>query len=790
VTFLFTDIEGSTRLWQSAPDAMPAALDRHDLIVRSAIEDHDGYVFSTGGDGFAAAFSRAGAAVAAALEAQRGLTAESWPQDAPIRVRMGLHTGEVTERDGDYFGTPVNQAARLMAVGHGGQVLCSQVTAGLVGEDVQLVDLGEHRLQDLSAAQRVFQVGEGRFPALRSVDAVPGNLPTMRTELVGRTEQIADLVALLERERLVTLTGVGGVGKTSMALAVAGLSTGSFPDGCWFAELAPVSTGDEVVRAVSAAMGVSATDLTGLARFLSDRRALIVVDNCEGVLAGVAGLVEAVLAAGPEVAIVATSQAPLRVRGEVVREVASLAVPGPDASAAEALAVSAVGLFAARAAAASQRFVLDDTNVDAVVEICSRLDGIPLAIELAAARVRGMSVAEIARRLNERFRLLTTGGGAVDRQRTLYGAVSWSHDLLSDDERVVFRRLAAFPASFDLAAAEAVAAADQPMDVVDCVLRLVDRSLVVYDPAVDRYRVGETLRQYAADRLAEAGELDIVRDGHAQFYLGLAERGASEQDGPSFATFRRFDTEIDNLRAVADWLGRKGQWAALLGLSRNLFLFVWTRAPLEGYGWYRNAVEHQPDLDPQQRIDALGELDILRMACGEASDGDLAGASIPMADRLGLLHSSWACEARIFELMDAGDFGGARRAAELARDVAEERGDRFAAINALGILATVLASLGELDQCADAAAETLRRARQLPHPHVLALAVTTAAASYLSTRADPDFEAGFGYSKRTRSMRRRPDRSARCTSTGCGASPISDSAASPGLSSDSRPLSE
>jgi predicted ATPase len=364
---------------------------------------------------------------------------------------MAVHTGEVTERDGDYFGTPVNQAARLMALAHGGQILCSVVTAGLVTGEVPLLDLGEHRLRDLSAAQRVFQVGERRFPALRSVDLVPGNLPTMLTELVGRGDDIAGLVKLLEHDRLVTLTGVGGVGKTRLAVAVAAATALRFSDGCWLAELAPAGSADEVTRAVSSAMGAPVADLAALARFLAQRRALVILDNCEHVLSFAARLAEVVLGAGPEAVILATSREPLGVAGEVVRGVRSLTVPPSAASVAEAAGASAVRLFVARATSASEDFVLDDQNVDSVIEICGHLDGIPLAIELAAARVRGMSPAEIARRLGERFRLLAASRGSLERHRTLLGAVSWSHDLLSDQERAVFRRLGVFPASFDLA---------------------------------------------------------------------------------------------------------------------------------------------------------------------------------------------------------------------------------------------------------------------------------------------------------------------------------------------------
>jgi predicted ATPase/class 3 adenylate cyclase len=738
VTFLFTDIEGSTTLWETASAAMGVALERHNVMVRAAIEEAGGYVFATGGDGFAAAFSRAGDGLAAAMRAQEALEAETWPEGASIKIRVALHTGEVTERDGDYFGTPVNQVARLMALGHGGQILCSAVTAALVTADVPLIDLGEHRLRDLSAAQRVFQVGERRFPALRSVDVVPGNLPTMLTELIGRGEDITALVKLLEHDRLVTLTGVGGVGKTRLALAVAAATTAGFPDGCWLAELAPAGSAAEVTGAVSSAVGVAATNVMALARYLADRRTLIILDNCEHVLTHAADLVEAVLRAGPETVILATSREPLGLPGEVVRGVRSLKVPVSGASVSEAGDASAVRLFVARASAAVEGFVLDEDNVESVVEICGHLDGIPLAIELAAARVRGMSPGEIARRLGERFRLLAASRGSIERHRTLLGAVSWSHDLLGEPERVVFRRLGVFPASFDLAAAEAVAGkTDRSLDVVDAVLHLVDRSLVVFDPVADRYRLLETLRQFATDRLAEAAETDPVRQRHGQFYLRLA---ADQGDIMSAAAFQRLDAELDNLRAVAEWLEQQGRWTDLLQMCRQLFEFISSQSLHDAYGWYRTALEHLPDLDTQERIDALGELGWMSDVTGDYNDA-LAIASIDLADSTGGLHSPWAWAACVNRQL--ADPPKAKLAAERMSAVAQQRGDPYANTLALGLLAIALAVHDDFDGSSRVAEQCLQSARLLSTPIAVANAVATTAGSYLTTRVEPDFEAGM-----------------------------------------------
>ena len=669
VTFLFTDIEGSTQLWESVPDAMRSALERHDALVRAAIEAHGGYVVKTTGDGAHAAFGRAGDALAAAVAMQEALSAEPWPEGATVRVRIGVHTGETSERDGDYFGPAVNRAARLMAVAHGGQVVCSQQTAGLAGDVASLRSLGEHRLRDLGAAEQVFQVGDGVFPPLRSVDAVPTNLPTVRTELIGRTDDVTALMELVERERLVTLTGVGGVGKTRLALGVAAALAAGFSDGCWLVELSPVADGDEVLKTVAAAIRAPATTLDALVDYLADRRVLIVLDNCEHVLDAAADLVDAIAVAAADVHVLVTSREPLGLDGEQVRRVHSLALPPAEAAPAEAEASAAVRLFAERAAAVSDTFTIDGGNVAAVVEICRHLDGIPLAIELAAARVRAMAPAEIARRLDERFRLLAGGSRrSQERHRTLLATVSWSHDLLTDDEKITFRRLAVFPASFDLTAAEAVAG-DGAVDVVDCVLRLVDRSLVMYEPDQDRYRLLETLRQYGADRLAEAGETDEIRERHARYFLAFVERVEPQlNDARYAAAYAVFATELDNLRATADWLVESALWVELADICEQLWEYLHQAAPVDGAGWYQYVVNHQSALDQQAAIDALGHAAWSQvMALGNFALGvELAEQSAALAAENHLPESQWAWAARASVATYTGDHVEAVRCAELA----------------------------------------------------------------------------------------------------------------------------
>jgi predicted ATPase/class 3 adenylate cyclase len=735
VTFLFTDIEGSTRLWESAPESMSQALAKHDALLRASINAHGGSVFSTGGDGLAAAFQRAGDAVGAARDAQAALAAEPWPESAPIRVRMGLHTGEVEERGGDYFGPAVNRAARLMAAGHGGQVLCSSVTGGLV-DDVMLVDLGEHRLPDLSAPQRIFQVGPGAFPPLRSLNTSSTNLPVVWTDLIGRASDIAELSRLLQGHRLVTLTGTGGVGKTRLALAAAAEAGPLFPDGCWLVELAAVADPEEVARAVALAVGAPVMDARGLARYLGDRRMLIVIDNCEHLLDAAAALVEAVLAAGPEPVVLATSREQLGITGEIAHRVRSLALPDPDADLAEAGAVDSVRLFIERAAAGSGGFILDAENATPVIDICRHLDGIPLAIELAAARVRGQPPSEIAARLGER---LGWSRRAQERHRTLQATIDWSHDLLNDDERAVFRRLAVFPASFDLAAARAVVGGDH--DVAEHVLRLVDRSLVQYEPADGRYRLLETLRQFAEDRLGEAGETDQAYERHARYFLALAERlGPETLDHRDERARPVLTAELDNLRAMADWCIRSGRWAELAGMAITLSGFLFSAAPADAKRWYGEIVEHAGDLDVLTVADVLGPL--AWIAVSHDADADraraLAERSIALARERGHVGSPMAWTTIVQLEFSKGDYQAMAYPCQQARDAAEARGDEVFGCTAMGYAVLMFAGMGDNAAAAAEEGAVLARAERTRHPDAIRGAASIAAVRFISSE-QPDF---------------------------------------------------
>jgi predicted ATPase/class 3 adenylate cyclase len=550
-TFLFTDLEGSTKQWLEDEVRMDAALARHDEIVRAAVSDEGGTVLKHTGDGVLAVFDEPLPAVLAAVAVQRHLRADPEGEQM-LRARMAVHSGPCTARDGDYFGPTLNRAARIMAAGHGGQVLVSAAVASDVGHDVQLHDLGTHRLRDLLEPEVLHQVvvdDAGAYPPLRSLEGFEHNLPTQRTALIGRKEDVEHVRSLLADASLVTLAGIGGVGKTRLALEVAAhqLDHRSVA----FVDLVPVSGLDGVLRALAGALGLppgeAANDVDTLVQALGHREGLLLLDNCEHVLDESAELVEAVLAGAPGTSILTTSREPLGVDGERVWRVPSLV----DRSA-------AVQLFTERATAVRPEFVLDEATEPIVAGICEHLDGIPLAIELAAARTSHLSVTDIADRLQERFRLLSGGRRrARQRHQTLQAALDWSHDLLSAQERLVLRRSAVFTGTFSLAALATVVDDLDGHETLDLLGSLVERSLVVpaaEDSGASRFRLLETVRLYALDRLAEAAEAEATRDRHLEWvrtWIGEPPPGS----GMRFqASTTQALLERDNVLAALDWI--------------------------------------------------------------------------------------------------------------------------------------------------------------------------------------------------------------------------------------------
>jgi predicted ATPase/class 3 adenylate cyclase len=585
VTFLFTDIEGSTRRWEDNPDSMDDALERHDLIMRSVLQRHGGYVFSTAGDSFAVAFDRARAAVTAAVDIQRALQERSL-----LPVRIGINTGEAIERDGDYFGPAVNRAARVMSAGHGGQILVAGATAALV-DDLDFVDLGERRLRDLSEPVRICQVhAEGLrvdFPPLDTVDSIPGNLPAQGTSFVGRDAAIAEIGGSLRAHRLVTLVGVGGIGKTRLALQAAAAMAGEFRDGAWLVELASVPDASVVTEAVAAIFAVAPqagrnwTD--GIVESLRGRHLLLVLDNCEHVLDEAARLAETLVAQCPDTTILATSREALGIAGEGTWPVPSLEI-GPGSSAST--------LFVERAHSAAPDF---DPSADAAViaEICRRLDGIPLAIELAAARVRSMSPAQIRDRLDERFRLLTGARRSSERHQTLRNAVRWSFDLLDDNEQRVVQQAAVFAGGFTLTGASALctSASGEVLDefeMLDVLDSLVRKSLIQVERSDEelRYSMLETIRQFAEEELAGTDAADAVRDRHAGFFADQIEAVFEAFRSPREATAYPFvDAEMANLRSAFQWANDRGLADSAIRVAACTHQIARFALRTETFGW-------------------------------------------------------------------------------------------------------------------------------------------------------------------------------------------------------------
>jgi predicted ATPase/class 3 adenylate cyclase/DNA-binding NarL/FixJ family response regulator len=723
-TLLLADVEGSTRLWETQPEEMTAAFARLDHALDDLVSAHGGVrpVEQGEGDSFVAAFTRASDAVACALELQRAPL-------APIRLRIGVHTGEVQLRDeGNYIGPTINRAARIRDLARGGQTVLSGTTEDLVADvlpaDAWLTDLGRHQLRGVPRPERVVQLCHpdlrNDFPPLRTAETVVShNLPVQLTSFVGRGAQMTNLEKLLVDNRLVTLTGAGGAGKTRLGVEIAARIAADFSDGTWYADLAPVTHPDVVPVTVARALGLpdqpGRSTIDTLLRFVRDRQMLLVLDNCEHLLDASAELLAALLGAAPGLTVLATSREPIGVAGEVSWRVPSLS-----------LADEAIELFIDRARRARPDFAVEDDNASAVGEICRRLDGMPLAIELAAARVRALSVAEILEGLHDRFRLLTGGARtAVRRQQTLLASVDWSHALLTQPEQVVFRRLAVFLGGFDLDAAQAVAGSGdvERYQVLDLVSLLVDKSLVVAENSGGRtrYRLLETVRQYALEKLAESGEADAIRSRHRNYYTSLA----APIDAPAGCDYeQRIDQaeiEIDNLRAAFGWSRENSDIEPALALASSLQpLWITRGRAREGLAWFDTVLTHEVAQDaevaPAVRARALADKAMLDMmfsvadsvdraqqalalarhiddpavlaraltACGftAAYNAELAGAYFAEAIELAReSHDRWRLSQILAwqanAAIAAGDPIAARAAAEEGRDLAEAIGDRF-----------------------------------------------------------------------------------------------------------------
>jgi predicted ATPase/class 3 adenylate cyclase len=728
VTFLFTDIEGSTRLLQGLGSEWPSVLDQHNRLLRDAIRGAGGVDVRTEGDAFFAVFSSATAAASAAVTAQRALEIHAWPPDAPVRVRMGLHTGEGAIGGDDYVGLDVHRAARIGAAGHGGQVLVSAATAellrGALASDARLKDLGHHRLKDLARPERIYELTvdglQEAFPPLRSLET-PTNLPPERTPFVGRRREVDALMGVVRGGRLVTLTGPGGTGKTRLALRAVRELFPEHPDGVFLVELGAVTDERLVAATIADAVGVRAERqraiLDVLREYLATRYMLLVLDNFEQVLAA-APVMSALLETAPGLKVIVTSRERLNLEGEHEVPVPPLSIPaasleeaGPDL----AERSDAVALFVQRAAAVHPGFTLTHENAADVAELCRRLDGLPLAIELAASRVKLLSPAAILERLEHRLELLT--GGPVDapaRQRTLREAIAWSYELLDPDEQATFRRLSVFAGGWDLDAAKAAGSGEErERDTLDMLGSLVDKSLVVGMPDRDRFRMLETIREFGLGELGAAGESDAIRDRHADWYLGLARRAAPHLRGRDQKLWLdRLELEHDNLRAALAHAIATGMATIALRLISALWRFWHLHGHLgEGRRWAEEIVR-LPGAAPRtadrfEGLTALGGLaywqeDVPAFRAAYEESLEIArelGDPVREAEAIYNLSFAPAME---------GDLADAVQLVEQARLRFEELGIRRGVGDTLWFLAIVARLHGDLDGSRAISEEGLR----------------------------------------------------------------------------------
>ena len=758
VTFLFTDIQGSTRLWQEEPAAMVVAHARHNAILRNAIETNHGYVFQVIGDAFCAAFHTAQDALRASLKAQTDLHNASWG-DAIIKVRMGIHTGEAElQEGGDYRGfLTMSRLQRLMSAAHGGQTLLSLATQELLQNSlptgVSLHDMGARRLKDWNRPEQIFQlVVEGlpsEFPPLRTLDASRHNLPAPTTSFIGRKKEKVEIKQAIGAHRLVTLTGSGGTGKTRLSLQVAVDLRDQFADGIWFVELAPLTDSSLIPQTILTAMEASEqqdkTPAQALIERVRGKKLLLILDNCEHLIEAVAKLVESLLSNAPELKVMASSREALGVKGEMAWHVPSMSVPDAKSSTSldEFSRLESVRLFIERAILAKPHFQLTKDNASSVAQICSRLDGIPLAIELAAARVRALSVEQIAARLVDRFHLLMGGSRtALPRQQTLRAMIDWSFNLLSEQEKQLFRRLAVFVGGWTLEAAEQVCVQERSeLDILELLTHLVDKSLVNMEESAEdvRYRMLETTRQYAREMLMMSEETRIYRDQHLEYFLKYAETAQLELRGRKQAEWMSLlETEHDNLRAALEW--SQGTRPELgLRIAVALIDFWDTHGHLtEARRWLETMLQKTAHLDPSPaRVDALlgamafairqTDLEISRKLL---EDGLALARAIDYNAGIARGLMARGVVAEYFE----GDFEKAEEYYNAGLDIYRRTGDNLAIGQALGPLASCALKRYEFSHAEKLYRESLSLFREVENEREIAGALENLAEVALERR--------------------------------------------------------
>lgn len=709
VTFLFTDIEGSTRRWESHRPEMMAALARHDALLEAAIESHGGAVFKKVGDEFCAVFNRATDAVNAAVDAQRVFQQEDFRGVGGLAVRMAVHTGEAEERDGDYFGPPLNRLARMLKLAHGEQIILSSISAELIGRTpdpgISLLDLGLHRVEGVDEPQHIFQLC---VPGLRTdfpptlAPAYSTNLPQQLASLIGRDAEMSDLSGLLSAERVITIAGAGGLGKTRLALELGAKTLDRFSDGVWFVELAPVSVGDFVGSAIATAINVHESQdrsvTQSLVQALYHKNILLIVDNCEHVIDAAAKIIDTLVRACPNVRVLVTSRQPLGISGEAVYRLNNLAFPKTtrDLNAQSAIKYSAIVLFVERARAADNRYCLTDETAPIVGEICRRLDGIPLAIELAAARVNVLSVAHLNDRLNERFRILTSGRRTeLPRHQTMRALIDWSYNLLDDREKTLLRRMAIFAGGFSLEAASAVCAGEDldAGDVFYVMASLVEKSLLTIDTGqpTERYALLETTREFALEALANNAETEAAARNHARYYSTLAEEADMQFfTTPPAAWFGRLKLEYENFHAALLWSLTGARDIALGGaLAGSLERFWFDGGHVAGgLDWVTRAL-HLVDVAIAPQVVARLYLTRAVLVYG-SSKLEFAERARDLYLQLGmdrgLGHALRQCALAIRHQQRWDDAEGAARGACQALERAGDAGGLAVALNTLGAI--------------------------------------------------------------------------------------------------------
>ena len=710
---------------------MQAAVRRHDTMLREIVTRNGGYVFKTIGDAFCVAFSRASDAVTATLEAQRAFAAEDWSEIGDLRVRMAIHTGIADERDNDYFGPTVNRVARLLAIGHGGQVLVSSASQALAAEflhsEMKLFDLGTHRLKDISAPERVFQLCapglRDSFEPLRSLDASTGNLPASLAPLIGRNLEITEILALLGRARLVTLIGPGGVGKTRAALQAA--ADYGAQDGAWFVDMTSCTDSGLVPSLIATSLdfadeGGSQLLLDRLGGSLKSKEMLLLVDNCEQIVHAVASAADRLLQLCPRLRILATSREPLGLGGEELYRMPSLPVPpdGETMTAQRVLEYPAAALFVSRARAVQQSFEVSDANAELVAEIVRRLDGIALAIELAAPRVKVLKLAQIAARLDDKLKLLTGGSrSSLPRHQTLRATITWSYDLLKDRERSLFRHVSIFRGSWTLEAAEALwrDEAFLDADTLDTLAALVDKSLVVVegrDEDEPRYRLLASMREFGLECLSESGEREVVASRHCQYFHEL---GVSAGDDYWKVHSERWTSELrldlENYRGAIAWALENGAVSRVASIVANLRWYWPTSARPEGSALVERLLELLPPDTPHEERGLI----VLTATALTVSRKGVESASEAVALLAGSQRPELRAEAQNVlagALCDEGRFEEAVAVAETA--VSEARAARIPRLVGcmLSSLGYVLACVGKNDEAVrvlDEAGPILRR---------------------------------------------------------------------------------